>query len=784
MFRLYRFIVVTLLIAAGTGSFGAQAPAQSGAQPAAPVLACDRLAAHPADTARVVDGVAWDLVDGRAAVRACEDAVQLHPQELRFQYQLGRALLRANRRDEGLPYLFDVAEKGYLAAFANIGGTYQFDLGNLAEALKWYRRGADLDDVSSQTHLAEMYLEGWGVKRDLTEALRWFMPSASRGYALSEYKVGLVYQQGDSKVPRDMTRAVEWFSKAAAKGFARAQNDLGVLYEKGDGVPRDEREAARWYRLAAEQGWALGQINLAFLYENGKGVGRNLEEAFYWYRLATQARRDDLASTARNGVDRTRKRLSSGQIASVDNRIDAWRSLSQEESVVAVRASSGAGASGNVASLEETPERTSAVDPVYTPPPGDDVDTSYRPGGAEVAAVAKPAEPLSEAQREAAGSKPADPPAAELERPDIVPEFAIYTAATNANIRAAPAAGAGRIGGLRRGEKITVLGRVVGKNWVMVSTQDERIGYVFGDLVRSSTQVALQAPPKPDARSPDARSPDAQNPDAQNPDAQNPDAAAPTLGTLKKPQETSPAAEPVDVPGLGRYHALVIGINAYQHLPRLETAINDARVIGDVLAKDYGYKVNLLLDATRADIIRALDDYRKSLTDKDNLLIYYAGHGYLDTESDRGFWLPVDASGESQVSWLSNVTITDSLKAIEAKHAMLIVDSCYSGTLTRGLKVTLRGPEAEQKLAQKRVRVVLTSGGLEPVVDGGGGNHSVFAKAVLEALRSNKGRMKGTELALQVRRPVMLAANQTPDYADLRFAGHEGGDFVFAARPQ
>ncbi len=760
MFRFSRFITLTVLIVAGTGSFGARAVAQS----AAPVLACDRLAAHPADTARVVDGVAWDLVDGRAAVRACEDAVQLHPQELRFQYQLGRALLRANRRDEGLPYLFDVAEKGYLAAFANIGGTYQFDLGNLAEALKWYRRGADLDDVSSQTHLAEMYLEGWGVKRDLTEALRWFMPSASRGYALSEYKVGLVYQQGDSKVRRDMTQAVEWFSKSAAKGFARAQNDLGVLYEKGDGVPRDEREAARWYRLAAEQGWALGQINLAFLYENGEGVGRDREEAFYWYRLATQARRDDLASTARKGVDRTRKRLSSSQIASVDKRIDAWRSLSQEESVVAVRASSGAGASGNIASAKETAEPASAVDPVYTPPPSGDVDTSYRPGGAEVAAVAKPAEPKSEAPREAADIKPADPPAIGLERPDIVPEFAIYTAATNANIRAAPAAGAGRIGGLRQGEKITVLGRVVGKNWVMVSTQDERIGYIFGDLVRPNTQVALQAPPKPDAR--------------------NPDAAASTLSTPKKPEETSPATEPVDVPGLGRYHALVIGINAYQHLPRLETAINDARVIGEVLTKDYGYKVNLLLDATRADIIRALDDYRKSLTDKDNLLIYYAGHGYLDTESDRGFWLPVDASGESQVSWLSNVTITDSLKAIEARHAMLIVDSCYSGTLTRGLKVTLRGPEAEQKLAQKRVRVVLTSGGLEPVVDGGGGNHSVFAKAVLEALRANKGQMKGTELALQVRRPVMLAANQTPDYADLRFAGHEGGDFVFAARPR
>lgn len=742
---------LTLLTATSGGALRSEA--------AAPVTSCDRLAAHPADTQRVVEGVAWDLMDARGAVRACEDAVQRYPQELRFQYQLGRALLRSKRRDEGLPYLFDVAEKGYLVAFANIGGTYQFDLGNLAEALKWYRRGADLDDVSSQTHLAEMYLEGWGVERDLAEALRWFMPSAKRGYALSEYKVGLVYQRGGAKVRRDLPQAIQWFNKAAAHGFARAQNDLGVLYERGEGVGRDYREAARWYRLAAEQGWALAQINLALLYEAGKGVERNREEAFYWFRLATEARRDAFVATARDGANRTRKRLSSSQIASVDRRIDAWRSVSQEESVLAVRRSNEARDAERVASVGTGSDTT--VDPVYTPPPVTGaVDSSYRPEGAgtpaAVAETPKPKAAPAKTETAVAVVRAAPKPVEPAEPPEVVPEFAVYVAAKNANIRALPTAGAGRIGGLRRGESITVLGRVVDKNWVMVSTADERIGYIFADLVQpqaaSNTQLALQAQPEP------------------------------SRSLVPQRDQEKRRDEPAAASGLGRYHALVIGINAYESLPRLETAVNDARAIGQVLEESYGYNVRLLIDATRADIIRALDDYRKTLTKDDNLLIYYAGHGYLDTESDRGFWLPVDASGETQVSWLSNVTITDTLKAIEAKHAMLIVDSCYSGTLTRGLKVTLRGPEAEQRLREKRVRVVLTSGGLEPVVDGGGGNHSVFAKAVLEALRANKGHLRGTELALQIRRPVMLAANQTPDYSDIRFAGHEGGDFVFAAQ--
>jgi hypothetical protein len=68
------------------------------------------------------------------------------------------------------------------------------------------------------------------------------------------------------------------------------------------------------------------------------------------------------------------------------------------------------------------------------------------------------------------------------------------------------------------------------------------------------------------------------------------------------------------------------------------------------------------------------------------------------------------------------------------------------------------------------------------VVDGGGGGHSVFAKAFLDALRKNTAIMDGTTLFTKIRRPVMLMADQTPQYSDIRFAGHEGGDFVFIRR--
>lgn len=111
-------------------------------------------------------------------------------------------------------------------------------------------------------------------------------------------------------------------------------------------------------------------------------------------------------------------------------------------------------------------------------------------------------------------------------------------------------------------------------------------------------------------------------------------------------------------------------------------------------------------------------------------------------------------------------------------------DSCYSGTLTRGVR-KLRADDAHlARIASLRARVALTSGGLEPVEDGRGGDHSVFAKAIIDALVENDGIMEGAALFAGIRRSVVLNAAQTPGYGDIRFAGHDGGDFLFARRRQ
>ena len=94
-----------------------------------------------------------------------------------------------------------------------------------------------------------------------------------------------------------------------------------------------------------------------------------------------------------------------------------------------------------------------------------------------------------------------------------------------------------------------------------------------------------------------------------------------TTGQIKR------ARKPKQIPGVnfGNYYALIIGNNNYPQLTNLRSAENDAVVIESLLRNKYGFKTELLLNATKSDLLAALDSLRKTLTRKDNLIIYYAG---------------------------------------------------------------------------------------------------------------------------------------------------------------
>ena len=90
----------------------------------------------------------------------------------------------------------------------------------------------------------------------------------------------------------------------------------------------------------------------------------------------------------------------------------------------------------------------------------------------------------------------------------------------------------------------------------------------------------------------------------------------------------------------GTYRALVIGNDKYQDTqnrwPELKTAISDARSVENILRTNYGFSdVDVLENATRRDILIGLEKLSRKALPNDSILVYYAGHGFLDTESNR-----------------------------------------------------------------------------------------------------------------------------------------------------
>jgi Caspase domain/Sel1 repeat len=275
-------------------------------------------------------------------------------------------------------------------------------------------------------------------------------------------------------------------------------------------------------------------------------------------------------------------------------------------------------------------------------------------------------------------------------------------------------------------------------------------------------------------------------------DMQNKRAALKFVLKARGSMPVTAVAPKLDLAKFGRYHALVIGNDHYKHWPQLINAISDATAIAKVLKEHYGFQVTLLKDATRAQIMKALNQYRKVLTEKDNLLIYYAGHGHLEQGIDRGYWIPVDAETSDNSEWVLLPSVTDMLQLISAKHVMVVADSCFGGKLTRSSLAQLKPGLTDEArldllktLAQKRVRTAMTSGGVKPVLDAGGSGHSVFADAFLGVLEENATVLEAERLFWAVRTRVVstsqkLNAEQIPTYDPIHMAGHESlGDFIF-----
>jgi TolB-like protein len=229
----------------------------------------------------------------------------------------------------------------------------------------------------------------------------------------------------------------------------------------------------------------------------------------------------------------------------------------------------------------------------------------------------------------------------------------------------------------------------------------------------------------------------------------------------------------------GKYHAIIISENNYldEKFPDLIEPKNDADNLMSLLVSKYLFKsedIIRLIDPTRANILDAIDQKRKTLSLDDNLIIFYAGHGYWDEVLKMGYWLPSDAKKDSKSNWVSNTDLTLYLSAFESNHVLLVADACFSGGIfkTRSIGDMDQGTK---RLYELKSRKAITSGNLKEVPD-----NSVFMKFFLKELELNQSTfLTSDQLFAKIRPNILNNSSTEPLYGVIHNTGDEGGEFVF-----
>lgn len=234
--------------------------------------------------------------------------------------------------------------------------------------------------------------------------------------------------------------------------------------------------------------------------------------------------------------------------------------------------------------------------------------------------------------------------------------------------------------------------------------------------------------------------------------------------------------------------ALLVGVSKYTAgWPNLPSVPDELALIEDLLRTN-GFITVKVIDPNSTELKQAFENFiaRYGYDKKNRLLFIYSGHGWSRKQGEQGYLVPSDApdprQNEKEFLRLSlNMTrVLAWCKEMDARHALFLFDSCFSGSIfkTRALPET---PPHITALTAKPVRQFITAGDEGQEVPA----KSVFAKCLLRGLSgeadlSRDGYITGTELGMYLHDKVIYyKTGQTPQYGKMRDPDLDEGDFVF-----
>ena len=240
--------------------------------------------------------------------------------------------------------------------------------------------------------------------------------------------------------------------------------------------------------------------------------------------------------------------------------------------------------------------------------------------------------------------------------------------------------------------------------------------------------------------------------------------------------------EEFDGPRDPKFYALIVGVDQYDDLEiiDLDNPVNDAQRFYNVLIDNYSYKkedVVVMSNSTKDEFLIQLDRFSEILNEEDNLLVFFAGHGYWDENFSEGYWFLRDSQKNARRTWLANNTIQSYLRGIKAKNILLIADSCFSGSIFKGRSVGIENASAIREIYDTPSRKAMTSGNLSEVPD-----NSVFIEFLIKRLSENQQKfLTAGDLFSKLKIAVINNSvnSQIPQFGTITATGDEGGGFLF-----
>lgn len=249
--------------------------------------------------------------------------------------------------------------------------------------------------------------------------------------------------------------------------------------------------------------------------------------------------------------------------------------------------------------------------------------------------------------------------------------------------------------------------------------------------------------------------------------------------------------------GAGRLIVVAVGVDQYAVRElNLRFAVADARTIVETLQRRAGglfqeVVATLLTDAqaTRANILTALDAAARLARPEDTFVLYLAGHG-VRADADRRFlFLPHETAAPTadmqalQRSALDEGALVAAISRIRARDGFLFIDTCHAGQVTIDSLAALGNETGRFLLA--------ASTSVQEALDSYDDRNGVFAFAVREGLTGRaaadqEGRVSALALGEWVTRrvPQLAAERQHRQDAVFRSAQRDLRSFPLATLPR